>query len=159
MKSCLDLSMRRPLGDAQGVRDSIERFLRILDGTCTTDLFQPCRLDPDVPVEETVGAIAEYVRASKIRAVDLGEVSAASIRKAQAIVPIAAVKIELSLFETGVLNNGVAETYRELSIPLVALSPISHDFLSSQIRSWRMRRNVIRGGSSRGIRKSISGRI
>lgn len=136
VKSCLDTVARKPSNDAKSVRESIERCLGILDGKCKIDIFQPCRLDPDVPTEETIRAINEYVQAGKIGSIGLSEVSAASVRKAAAVAPIAAVEIELSLFETSVLSNGVAEACAELRIPLVAYSPINRGFLSGQIRKF-----------------------
>lgn len=136
VKAGFDMVQRKPISSGQGIRDSIERCLSILDGKCQIDLFQAGRLDPDVPIEETIGAIEEYVKVWKIRSVGLSEVSAASIRKANSIIPIAAVEVELSLFETSVLSNGVANTCSELGIPIVAYSPINRGFLSGQIRKF-----------------------
>lgn len=120
VKSCLDISTFIPSADAAGVRASIEKSLAILDGKCRIDVFQAARLDPNVPVEETIGAIAEYVKAGKIGGIGLSECSAASIRKAVAVHPIAAVEVELSLFATQIMSNGIAESCKEHEIPIVA---------------------------------------
>ena len=84
----------------------------------------------------TVGAIAEFVKAGRLGGVGLSECSAATIRKASAVHPIAAVEVELSLFETGILSNGVAEACKEFGIPIIAYSPLSRGFLTGQIRKY-----------------------
>ncbi|KXL41796.1 hypothetical protein M433DRAFT_21552 [Acidomyces richmondensis BFW] len=81
------------------------------------------RGDLDIPIEVTVGAIAEYVRAGKVGCIGLGECSANTIRRASAIHPIVAAELELSLFETGILKNGIAEACKEFNIAIVAYSP------------------------------------
>ena len=122
--------------DEKGVKASIDHCLEVLDGKCRIDVFQAARLDPDVPVEETVGAIQEYVKVGKIGGVGLSECSAASIRKAVAVAPIAAVEVEVSLFETGIFSNGVADACKEFQIPIVAYSPLNRGFLTGQYRKY-----------------------
>jgi pyridoxine 4-dehydrogenase len=92
-------------------------------------LFECARLDRKTPLEETIGAIAEYVKAGKVGGISLSEVSAQTIRKAHAIHPIAAVEVEFSLWSTDILRNGVAETCAELGIPIVGYSPLGRGFL------------------------------
>ena len=136
VKSCFDLMGGKTFNDTEGVRACIDRCLAVLDGKCKIDIFEPARLDPNVPVEETVRAIAEYVKAGKIGSVGLSECGAASIRKASAVTPISAVEIELSLFETGIFTNGVADVCKELNIPIVAYSPLNKGFLTGQLRKY-----------------------
>ena len=133
VKSCFEFGTGIHV-DAQSVRDSIEHCLKVIDGKCRIDVFQAARLDPNVPVEETVGAIAEYLKAGKIGGVGLSECSVESIKQAVAVTPIAAVEVEVSMFETGIFRNGIAEACKKNSIPIVAYSPLNRGFLSGQIR-------------------------
>lgn len=98
------------------------------------DLYTPARIDPTVPIEETVGALAELVQKGVIRYIGLSEASAASIRKAAAVHPITALQIEYSLWSRDI-EAEVLPTLRELGIGLVAYSPLSRGFLSGEIRS------------------------
>lgn len=125
-----------PRGDKEGVTQSIEECLKILDGTKIIDIFECARVDLKVPIEETIGYLAEFVKARKIGGIGLSEVSAATIRRAAAIHPIAAVEVEFSLFSTDILSNDVASTCAELGIPIVAYSPLGRGFLTGQIKSF-----------------------
>jgi pyridoxine 4-dehydrogenase len=87
------------------------------------------RVDPNTPIEKTVGYIAEYVKAGKLGGISLSEVGANSIRKAASVHKIAAVEVEFSLFCTDILENGVAKACAELNIPIVAYSPLGRGFL------------------------------
>lgn len=136
VKGAFDMKTAKALNNPEGVRDSIENCLSILDGKCRIDLFQTSRGDPDVPIEVTVGAIAEFVKAGKVGSIGLSECSAGTIRKAVGVHPIAAVEIELSLFETGILSNGIAEACNEFDVPIVAYSPLSRGFLTGQLRKY-----------------------
>jgi aryl-alcohol dehydrogenase-like predicted oxidoreductase len=98
------------------------------------DLYTPARVDPTVPIEETVGALAELVQKGVIRYIGLSEASAASIRKAAAVHSITALQIEYSLWSRDV-EAEVLPALRELGIGLVAYSPLSRGFLSGEIRS------------------------
>lgn len=128
---CIPGTMAQPDGSAANIRRSIDECLRVLDGKKSLDLFEAARLDPNVPVEETVGAIVEYIREGKVGGLSLSEVNAATIRKVHAIHPVAAVEVEFSLWSTDILENGVAETCGELGIPIVAYSPLGRGFLAS----------------------------
>ncbi|MFD7972667.1 aldo/keto reductase [Streptomyces clavifer] len=121
-------------GSAGHVRRAVERSLRHLD-TDTIDLYYLHRVDPAVPIEETVGAMAELVRSGKVRHIGLSEASAATIRRAHAVHPVTAVQSELSLFSRDLLANGVKAALDELDIGLVAFSPLGRGFLSGAIRS------------------------
>jgi pyridoxine 4-dehydrogenase len=87
-------------------------------------------------VEVTVSAIYKYVESGKIGSVGISECSAATFRKAADTCPIGAVELELSLFETNPLKNGVAEICKEHGIPLVAYSPLGKGFLTGQLRKY-----------------------
>lgn len=89
------------------------------------------RVDPNTPIEETIGYIAEYVKAGKLGGISLSEVGANSIRKAAGVHKISAVEVEFSLFCTDILDNGVAKACAELNIPIVAYSPLGRGFLVS----------------------------
>jgi aryl-alcohol dehydrogenase-like predicted oxidoreductase len=98
------------------------------------DLFYQHRPDPEIPIEETVGEMAELVREGKIRALGLSEVSAATLRKAHAVHPIAALQSEYSLW-TRDPEQGVLATCRELGIGFVPFSPLGRGFLAGAIKS------------------------
>lgn len=97
------------------------------------DLYTPGRIDPHVPVDETVGALAELVAKGIVRYIGLSEASAASIRKAASVYPITALQIEYSLW-TRDIEIEVLPTIRELGIGLVAYAPLSRGFLSGEFK-------------------------
>jgi pyridoxine 4-dehydrogenase len=119
-----------PDGSAANVRRSVDECLRVLDGTKRIDIFECARVDPNTPIEETIRALAQCVREGKIGGIGLSEVRASTIRRAAAVHPIAAVEVELSLWATDILRNGVADTCAELGIPIVAYSPLSRGMLA-----------------------------
>jgi pyridoxine 4-dehydrogenase len=125
-----------PDNSPEGIRKSIDNCLEVLDGKVFLDVFTPGRIDPQVPIEETVLAIAEYVKAGKIGGYGISECSAKTIRRAHAVHPISTVQIELSLFSTHTLSNGVVQTCSELKIPIIAYSPLSRGFLTGQINKY-----------------------
>lgn len=98
------------------------------------DLYTPARVDPNVPIEETVGALAELVDMGVIRYIGLSEASAETIRRAAAVHPITALQIEYSLWSREI-EEEVLPTIRELGIGLVAYSPLSRGFLSGAVKS------------------------
>ncbi len=120
-------------GTPENVRRSIEGSLQRL-GTDHVDLYYQHRIDPNVPIEETVGALAELVAAGKVRHLGLSEASAETIRRAHAVHPIAAVQTEYSLWSRDV-EAEVLPTLRELGIGLVAYSPLGRGFLSGRFSS------------------------
>ncbi|KAJ0114922.1 hypothetical protein J7T55_004664 [Diaporthe amygdali] len=134
IKGAYDRFTDTPQGSPEAIRASVDEALRVLDGTKKIDVFQMGRVDPKVPIETSVRALAELVTEDKIGAVGLSEVSAETIRRAAAVSEIAAVEIELSLFSTHVLSNGVADACHELGIALVAYSPVSRGWLTGEIR-------------------------
>ena len=121
-------------GSKDYVKKSVERSLKNLK-TDYIDLYYMHRLDKNVPVEETVGAMSDLVKEGKIGYIGLSEVSSETVKKAHAIHPISAVQSEYSLFERTVEEKGVIKTLNELGIGFVAYSPLGRGFLSGQIRS------------------------
>ncbi|MCX4775186.1 aldo/keto reductase (plasmid) [Streptomyces sp. NBC_01260] len=115
------------------IRRSIEGTLRRL-GTDYLDLYYLHRVDPDVPVEESFGALAELVQAGLVRHLGISEAGPATIRRAHAVHPLTAVQTEYSLFTRDVEVNGVLDTVRELGIGFVAYSPLGRGFLTGTIR-------------------------
>jgi aryl-alcohol dehydrogenase-like predicted oxidoreductase len=124
---------RRVDGRPENVRGFCEASLRRL-GVDVIDLYYQHRVDPEVPIEDTVGAMAELVRAGKVRHLGLSEASAASIRRAVAVHPIAALQSEWSLW-TRDLENEVVDVARELGVGLVPYSPLGRGFLTGAITS------------------------
>jgi aryl-alcohol dehydrogenase-like predicted oxidoreductase len=98
-------------------------------GTDYVDLYQPARVDPAVPIEDTVGAIADMVRAGYVRHIGLSEAGAATIRRAHAVHPIVALQIEYSLMSRGV-EKEILPVLRELGISLVAYGVLSRGLIS-----------------------------
>jgi len=116
------------------IRKSVERSLKNLD-TDVIDLYYMHRPDPNVPIEETVGAMGELVTAGKVRYLGISEVSAEQIQKAHMTFPISAVQNEISLFGREVETNGVYDLTQELGIGLVAYSPLGRGFITGEIKS------------------------
>ncbi len=121
-------------GSKEYVKKSVERSLKNLK-TDYIDLYYMHRLDKNVPVEETVGAMSDLVKEGKIGYIGLSEVSSETVKKAHAVHPISAVQSEYSLFERTVEEKGVLKTLHELGIGFVAYSPLGRGFLSGQLRS------------------------
>ncbi|MBV8901192.1 MAG: aldo/keto reductase, partial [Verrucomicrobia bacterium] len=98
------------------------------------DLFYQHRVDPQVPIEDTVGAMAELVSAGKVRALGLSEAGPETLRRAAKVHPIAALQSEYSLWTRDVETNGVLATCRELGIAFVPYSPLGRGFLTGAIQ-------------------------
>ncbi|OOG49929.1 aldo/keto reductase [Rhodanobacter sp. C06] len=116
------------------VRAACEGSLKRL-GIETIDLYYQHRVDPNVPIEETVGAMAELVRAGKVRHLGLSEASAVTLERASKVHPIAALQSEYSLWTRDPEDNGVLDACRRLGIAFVAYSPLGRGFLTGAIRS------------------------
>ena len=126
--------MRRVVeGTPANVRRSVEGSLKRLQ-TDFIDLYYQHRIDPNVPIEETMGALAELVREGKVRHLGLSEAAPETIRRAQRIHPITAVQSEYSLWSRDI-EASVLPTLRELGIGLVAYSPLGRGFLSGRFHS------------------------
>jgi aryl-alcohol dehydrogenase-like predicted oxidoreductase len=118
-------------GSAVWIQQAVELSLKRL-GIETIDLYYAHRIDPKVPVEETVGAMADLVKQGKVRYLGLSEASAATIRRAHAVHPISALQSEYSLL-TRDLEGGTLQTLRELNISLVAYSPLSRGLITATV--------------------------
>ncbi len=117
-------------GDAAYVREACDASLRRL-GVDYVDLYYQHRVDQEVPIEETVGAMAELVAAGKVRFLGLSEASPETIRRAHAVHPISALQTEYSLWTRDV-ERRILPTVRELGIGFVAYSPLGRGFLSGR---------------------------
>src|SRR6266481_6350154 len=117
----------------QNVRRACDASLGRL-GIETIDLFYQHRVDPNVPIEETVGAMAELVTAGKVRTLGLSEAGPDTLRRAAKIHPITALQSEYSLWTRDVETNGVLATCRELGITFVPYSPLGRGFLTGTIQ-------------------------
>jgi len=120
-------------GSPENARRACEGSLQRL-GIETIDLFYQHRVDPNVPIEETVGGMAELVREGKVRHLGLSEAAPETLRRAAAVHPIAALQSEYSLWERGV-EDDILPTCRELGIGFVPYSPLGRGFLTGQITS------------------------
>jgi len=120
-------------GDAEYVHQACDASLERL-GVDDIDLYYQHRVDPQTPIEETVGALKELVEAGKVRHIGLSEAAPETIRRAHAVHPITALQTELSLWSRDA-ENEVVPTIRELGIGFVAYSPLGRGFLSGWIRS------------------------
>jgi aryl-alcohol dehydrogenase-like predicted oxidoreductase len=118
-------------GDAEYVREACDASLKRL-GVDHIDLYYQHRVDRTVPIEETVGAMAELVAAGKVRHLGLSEASPETIRRAHAVHPITALQTEYSLWER-TLEAEILPTLRELGIGLVPYSPLGRGFLTGQL--------------------------
>lgn len=126
-------------GAWQGLNSKPDHVRQVCDaslkrlGTDCIDLFYQHRVDPAVPIEETVGAMAELVQQGKVRYLGLSEASPNTIRRAHAVHPISALQSEYSLWERGA-EAQVLPTVRELGIGFVPYSPVGRGFLTGQIK-------------------------
>ena len=119
----------------QSIKNFLSYSLRRL-GTDYVDLYQPSRVDPQVPIEDTIGAIADMVKAGYVRHIGLSEAAAKTIRRAAAVHPIAALQIEYSLFTRGI-EREILPTLRELGIALVAYGVLSSGLISDRAQAAR----------------------
>jgi aryl-alcohol dehydrogenase-like predicted oxidoreductase len=133
-------NVRGPNGEFGGIRGDPEYVAQACDsslqrlGVDVIELYYQHRVDVNVPIEETVGAMAQLVDEGKVRFLGLSEAAPDTIRKAHAVHPITAVQTELSLWSRDA-EEGVLPTVRELGIGYVAYSPLGRGFLTGQITS------------------------
>jgi len=133
-------NVRTEQGERLGIRGDREYVLSACDaslerlGTDHIDVYYQHRVDPNTPIEETVGAMAELVEQGKVRYLGLSEAAPETIRRAHAVHPISALQTEYSLWSRDV-EDQILPAIRELGIGLVAYSPLGRGFLSGRIRS------------------------
>jgi aryl-alcohol dehydrogenase-like predicted oxidoreductase len=133
-------------GTPEYARTAVDASLRRL-GVDTIDLYYLHRRDPDVPIEDTVGAMAELVTEGKVRHLGLSEVSADTLRKAHAVHPITALQSEFSLFNRA-FADAVLPAARELGIGVVPYSPVGRGLLTGDLDTLR---NLPEGDFRRGL--------
>ncbi len=121
-------------GTPENVRRACDASLQRL-GIDTIDLFYQHRPDREVPIEDTIGAMSELVKAGKVKHLGLSEAGPERLRRAHAVHPIAALQSEYSLWERG-LEAEILPTLRELGIGLVPFSPLGRGFLTGEIKSY-----------------------
>jgi aryl-alcohol dehydrogenase-like predicted oxidoreductase len=126
-------------GRPAAVKNFLAYTLRRL-GTGHVDIYRPTRLDPSVPVEETVGAIADMVKAGHVRHIGLSEVGAETLRRASAVHPISDLQIEYSLFSRGI-EEDILPVCRELGIGVTAYGVLSRGLLSGHWSKERQARD------------------
>ena len=134
VRSSEDKTIRGVNGKPEYVRSACEASLRRL-GVETIDLYYQHRVDPNTPIEETVGAMAKLVSEGKVRYLGLSEAGVGTLRRACKVHPIAALQNEYSLW-TRDPEDGVLATCRELGIGLVAYSPLGRGFLTGQFKRF-----------------------
>jgi aryl-alcohol dehydrogenase-like predicted oxidoreductase len=133
-------NMRNPDGTFRGVNGKPEYVRQACDaslqrlGVDTIDLLYQHRVDPETPIEETVGAMAELVRAGKVRYLGLSEAAPKTLRRAHAVHPITALQTEYSLWSRDP-EDEILPTVRELGIGFVPYSPLGRGFLTGRIKS------------------------
>jgi aryl-alcohol dehydrogenase-like predicted oxidoreductase len=128
----VDRNWRGRNGRPEYLRAACDASLQRL-GIEMIDLYYLHRVDPGVPIEESVGALAELVRAGKVRSLGLSETTAGELRRAVTVAPIAALQSEYSLFTRDVESNGVLEATRELGIAFIAYAPLGRGMLAGAV--------------------------
>ncbi|MCU1289419.1 MAG: aldo/keto reductase [Acidobacteria bacterium] len=130
-----DSSIRGISGKPEYVKQAVEGSLKRL-GIETIDLYYQHRVDPETPIEDTVGAMAKLVEEGKVKYLGLSEASAETVRRAAKVHPITALQTEYSLWTRDIEDNGTLATCRELGIGFVPYSPLGRGFLSGEIRKF-----------------------
>ncbi|PKC54265.1 aldo/keto reductase [Rhizophagus irregularis] len=121
-------------GKPEYVRQACEKSLKRL-GFYYIDLYYQHRMDPNTPIEDTVGALAELVKEGKVKYIGLSECSAETLRRAHKVHPIAAIQMEYSPWTIDIEKNGIMEACRELGVTIVAYSPLGRGFLTGKYKS------------------------
>ncbi|KAI1198838.1 voltage-gated shaker-like K+ channel, subunit [Nemania serpens] len=136
IKGGVNLKTHLPDASPENTRRTLDDCIAQLKGRKKIDLFEFARRDQNVPMEETFKLIQEeYIDTGKLGGISLSEVRAETIHEAAKHIKVAAVEVELSLFSTDILNNGVASACAQHGIPIVAYSPIGRGMLSGKLKS------------------------
>ncbi len=133
VKIGLEAATRKLACDEAGIRKSFENCARILGGVKKIDILLCARVDPEVPVEETIGALKKLVDEGKVGGVGMSECSATSLQRAAKVTKIEAVEVEFSMFTPDILSNGVAEAAKEVGAVIVAYSPLGRGLLTGSV--------------------------
>ncbi|MEP7186264.1 MAG: aldo/keto reductase [Rhodanobacter sp.] len=134
VRDASDPAVRGISGRPEYVHSACDASLKRL-GIDSIDLYYQHRVDTNVPIEDTVGAMAELVKAGKVRHIGLSEASGATLERAFAVHPIAALQSEFSLWTRDPQSNGMLDACRRLGVSLVAYSPLGRGFLTGSIRT------------------------
>ncbi|WAR61359.1 hypothetical protein PtB15_12B44 [Puccinia triticina] len=124
-----------PDGSMEALRRSVDNINEQLGGKKKMDLFQMARVDKNVPIEDVMKSYKTLINEGKFKHVGLSEVSAETIRRAQAVHPISAVEVEYSPWLLDIEHNGILATCEKLRIPIVAYSPLGLGMLTGKIKS------------------------
>jgi len=135
IKGGADLTTYHADGTREGIRRSIDNCLRLLKGRKKIDIFECARRDQNADMKETFAAIQEYVGQGLVGGIALSEVSPETIHAAVKVAKITCVEIEMSLWTTDVLTNGVAAACAQYNLPIVAYSPLGSGILTGSIKS------------------------
>lgn len=136
-------------GQPEYIRKAVDNSLERL-GIDQIDLYYQHRVDPNVPIEETVEAMAGLVKEGKVRYLGLSECSAETLRRAYKVHPIAAVQSEYNAWSLDAEQNGVLNACRELGVTFVAYSPLGRGFLAGKVRKFEdLEENDVRRGHPR----------
>ncbi|CDO72842.1 hypothetical protein BN946_scf185002.g27 [Trametes cinnabarina] len=124
-----------PDASPENLRRSVDKINTVLRGTKRVDLFECARVDDKVPIEDTIKTLVQLKKEGKFDHIGMSECSAATLRRANAVHPIAAVEIEVSLWSYEEETKKVIETAKELGIAVIAYSPLGRGFLTGSIKS------------------------
>lgn len=130
------------------IREACDASLQRLQ-TDYIDLYQLHRVDPNTPIEESIAAMAELVKAGKVKHIGLSETSVEEIKQAQAIHPIASVQSELSIWTSENVDNGVLQYCNENNIGFLAFSPLGRGFLTGKLDTSKIGEDDFRAGNPR----------
>lgn len=137
VKGGLNVETHAPDNSPEGTRRTLDSCLRQLNGRKKLDIFEFARRDQNADMKTAFEIIQkEYIETGKLGGISLSEVRAETIHEAVKVAKIVACEVELSLFSTDVLYNGVAEACAKYNIPLVAYSPMGRGFLTGQIKTF-----------------------
>lgn len=162
IKGAVDVANLVPNGSKESIDRSVANILRYFPqekAKRPTLVFEIARVDPNVPYDETIGYIAEHVKAGNIDGVSLSEVGQGSISKASNVFPISCVEVEFSLMCQDIVENGVLELLSKLQVPIVAYSPLCRGFLTDSTSNdpESFHRIINRPGDFRGHIGKFSG--
>ncbi|GAM17707.1 hypothetical protein SAMD00019534_008820 [Acytostelium subglobosum LB1] len=125
---------RKICGKPEFVLEACDASLKRL-GTDYIDLYYQHRVDPETPIEETIGAMKQLVEAGKVKYIGLSECSAETLRRAHKVHPITAVQMEFSPWSLDIESNGILEACKELDVAVICYSPLGRGFLTGEIKS------------------------
>ncbi|KAL8856322.1 MAG: hypothetical protein Q9178_007086 [Gyalolechia marmorata] len=133
IRAYFDRATFSPVCTQDGVRACAEESNSALGGTKKMDISGSARIDPNVPLEETGGALKELLDEGQIGGVGLSEAGSPTIRKAHALCPLGVVEVEFSLWSLDILTNAVASTCKELDIPILTYAPLGYRLLTGRV--------------------------